>query len=192
MEDKELFHKIKKGDISAWEILYRKYHPKMYVYCKGLLKDADLAKDMVQEAFVILWENRDKLLVEQAISGYLFSITRHQCLKHIRNDLVTHNFSDLSNARLVEIETNYYTPEKNILDKIYFDELNRKYTEELKKLPKQCQLIFEMSKDRGMNNAEIADFLHLSVRTVENQLYRGLKKLKKSLLKYSLLFLFII
>lgn len=191
MEDKEIYRKLKKGDMQALECLYRKYHPKMYVYCKNLLNDMDLAKDVVQEAFVIFWENREKLRVEEAVSGYLFRITRHLCLKQIRQEAVKNNFSDLSNVRLLEIEANYYTPEKNILDPIYFDELNRKYDEALKRLPKQCQVIFEMSKDRGMNNAEIADLLHLSVRTVENQLYRGLKKLKKSLLKYSFLWLFI-
>lgn len=176
--------------MEAFESLYKKYHPKMYVYCKSLLKDPDLAKDAVQEAFVIFWDNRKKLLVEGAVSGYLFRITRHLCLREIRKEAIKNNFSDLSNVRLLEIEANYYTPEKNILDKIYFEELNQKYKEALKKLPKQCQVIFEMSKDRGMNNAEIAGLLHLSVRTVENQLYRGLKQLKKSLLKYSFLGLF--
>ncbi|MCC8170183.1 MAG: RNA polymerase sigma-70 factor [Parabacteroides sp.] len=191
MEDNQIFRKIKNGDIQALECLYSKYHPKMYVYCKSLLKDADLAKDAVQEAFVIFWEHREKLQVEEAVSGYLFRITRHLCLRQIRQEAIKNNFSDLSNVRLLEIEANYYTPEKNILDKIYFDELSQKYNEALKKLHKQCQVIFEMSKDRGMNNAEIAHLLHLSVRTVENQLYRGLKKLKKSLLKYSFLWLFI-
>lgn len=191
MEDREIYNRIQKGDISALENLYKKYHPKMYVYCKGLLNDSDLAKDVVQESFIIFWENRKKIIFEHAISSYLFRITRHQCLKQIRSEAIKNNFSDLSNVRLMELEASYYTPEKNILDDIYFDELNQKYNEALKKLPKQCQVIFEMSKDRGMNNAEIAGQLNLSVRTVENQLYRGLKEMKKSLLKYTIIVLFI-
>ena len=186
MDDKEIYQKIKKGDMAALAILYKKYHPKMYSYCKGLLKDPDLAKDVVQEAFIILWENRENIMIDTAISSYLFHITHNQCLKQIRRNAVKNNFSDLSNVRLLEIEANYYSPDKNVLGGLYFEELNNKYKEVLSKLPKQCQVIFEMSKNREMSNAEIANELNLSTKTVENQLYRGLKEMKKSLSQYTI------
>lgn len=54
----------------------------------------------------------------------------------------------------------------------------------LEKLPKQCQTIFRMNRNQGMRSDEIASVLKLSVRTVENQLYRGLKLIRQSLDDY--------
>ena len=71
-----------------------------------------------------------------------------------------------------------------ILNDLYFKDLNKRYLEALDKLPKQCQTIFRMNRNQGMRSDEIAGVLNLSVRTVENQLYRGLKLIKKSLGDY--------
>ena len=67
---------------------------------------------------------------------------------------------------------------------LYFEELNNKYLDALEKLPKQCQTIFRMNRNQGMRSDEIASVLKLSVRTVENQLYRGLKLIRQSLDDY--------
>ena len=82
------------------------------------------------------------------------------------------------------LELSYYTPECNILNDLYFKDLSEKYQEALDKLPRQCQNIFRMNRNEGMRSEEIAIALNLSVRTVENQLYRGLKQIKKSMRDY--------
>ena len=138
MEEHILFSKIQQGDAGAFEWLYKKYHPRMYVFCYGLLHDSDKAKDIAQECFVAFWEYR----------------------------------------------TASYADEHNILNDLYFEELNNKYLDALEKLPKQCQTIFRMNRNQGMRSDEIASVLKLSVRTVENQLYRGLKLIRQSLDDY--------
>ena len=85
---------------------------------------------------------------------------------------------------LQELELASYADEHNILNDLYFEELNNKYLDALEKLPKQCQTIFRMNRNQGMRSDEIASVLKLSVRTVENQLYRGLKLIRQSLDDY--------
>ena len=70
------------------------------------------------------------------------------------------------------------------MNHLYFKDLREKYQEALDKLPRQCQNIFRMNRNEGMRSEEIAIALNLSVRTVENQLYRGLKQIKKSMQDY--------
>ena len=53
MEEHILFSKIQQGDAASFEWLYKKYHPRMYVFCYGLLHDSDKAKDIVQELSLI-------------------------------------------------------------------------------------------------------------------------------------------
>ncbi|MFR5959216.1 MAG: sigma factor-like helix-turn-helix DNA-binding protein [Bacteroides stercoris] len=78
----------------------------------------------------------------------------------------------------------HYTRSKGILNDLYFKDLSEKYQEALDKLPRQCQNIFRMNRNEGMRSEEIAIALNLSVRTVENQLYRDLKQIKKSMQDY--------
>ena len=73
---------------------------------------------------------------------------------------------------------------RQVLNDLYFKDLNEQYQEALDKLPKQCQNIFRMNRNEGMRSEEIAAALNLSVRTVENQLYKGLKQIKKSMQGY--------
>lgn len=105
-------------------------------------------------------------------------------MKQIRRDAILDNFSKIETMHLRELELASYADEHNILNDLYFEELNNKYLDALEKLPKQCQTIFRMSRNQGMRSDEIASVLKLSVRTVENQLYRGLKLIRQSLDDY--------
>lgn len=184
MEERMFFSKIQQGDTASFEWLYKRYHPRMYMFCKGILHDEDKAKDLVQECFIVFWEHRTQINAPEAISVYLFRIMKHLCLKQIRRDSLLNNFSNMNEVALRELELSHYTPECNILNDLYFKDLSEKYQEALDKLPRQCQNIFRMNRNEGMRSEEIAIALNLSVRTVENQLYRGLKQIKKSMQDY--------
>lgn len=184
MEERILFSKVQQGDAASFEWLYKKYHPRMYVFCKGILHDEDKAKDVVQECFIAFWEHRTQIHAPEAISVYLFRIMKHLCLKQIRRDAFLNNFSNMNEVALRELELSYRTPECNILNDLYFKELSEKYHEALQRLPRQCRNIFRMNRNEGMRSEEIATALNLSVRTVENQLYRGLKQIKKYMREY--------
>ena len=81
MEEHILFSKIQQGDAASFEWLYKKYHPRMYVFCYGLLHDSDKAKDIVQECFIAFWEHRTHIDAPEAISAYLFRIMKNLCVK---------------------------------------------------------------------------------------------------------------
>ena len=162
-----LFESIRQGDIDAYEMLFKKYYLSMCMIARRIVEDEDVAKDLVQECFIAFWEHRTQINAPEAISVYLLN-----------------NFSNMNEVALRELELSHYTPECNILNDLYFKDLSEKYQEALDKLPRQCQNIFRMNRNEGMRSEEIAIALNLSVRTVENQLYRGLKQIKKSMRDY--------
>ena len=131
MEEHILFSKIQQGDAGAFEWLYKKYHPRMYVFCYGLLHDSDKAKDIAQECFVAFWEYRTRIDAPKAISTYLFCIMKNLCMKQIRRDAILDNFSKIETMHLRELELASYADEHNILNDLYFDELNNKYLDAL-------------------------------------------------------------
>lgn len=106
MEEHILFSKIQQGDAGAFEWLYKKYHPRMYVFCYGLLHDSDKAKDIAQECFVAFWEYRTRIDAPKAISTYLFCIMKNLCMKQIRRDAILDNFSKIETMHLRELGVN--------------------------------------------------------------------------------------
>lgn len=114
MEERMFFSKIQQGDTASFEWLYKRYHPRMYMFCKGILHDEDKAKDLVQECFIAFWEHRTQINAPEAISVYLFRIMKHLCLKQIRRDSLLNNFSNMNEVALRELELSHYTPECNI------------------------------------------------------------------------------
>ena len=181
MEAHAIYSDIKQGNLASFEWFYKKYHPRAYVFCKKILGDEDEAKDVTQESFILFWEYRNRIESPETLCSYLFQILKTQCLKQIRRNALQNNFSNLTDTKLKELELSYYTKEKNVLEDLYFKELDENFQKALEQLPQQCRLVVQMNNRQGMKSSEIAEELNLSIRTVENHLYRGLKVIRASL-----------
>jgi RNA polymerase sigma-70 factor (ECF subfamily) len=96
------------------------------------------------------------------------------------------NFSHLSELKLQEMEISFYNPDENILGSIFMHDVEALYEKALNKLPEQCREIFVLSKQEDMKSTEIAFKLGVSVRTVENQIYRGIRIMREEMKEYAL------
>lgn len=185
VDETNVFKSFRKGDLKAFEHLYKMYQPRTFAYCLNLVHQTEIAKDLVQESFIIFWENRENILTDYSVISYLFKILHSNCLKYLRRAYVMSNFSDLTELKLKELEMNYYSPDKNFFNNIYLKDLEEVYAHSLEKLPEKCKEIFVLSRNNYYTSAEIASRLGLSLRTVENQLYRATKILREELKHYT-------
>jgi RNA polymerase sigma-70 factor (ECF subfamily) len=185
VDEDNFYNSFRKGDIKAFEHLYKMYQPRLFAYCQNMVYSSDVAKDIVQESFMVFWENRENIHTDFSVISYLFKILHSNCLKYLRRASIMSNFSDLTDLKLKEIEMNYYSPEKNIFNNIYLKDLEKIYANSLDKLPEKCREIFVLSRQQYITSIEIATKLGLSLRTVENQLYRATKILKEELKQYA-------
>ena len=76
---------IIEGQIGSFELLFRKYYQVLCHYCMGILDDAKKTEDVVQDTFVYLWENRQKINIKTSLKSYLYQSVRHGALKVIRS-----------------------------------------------------------------------------------------------------------
>ena len=185
LDEDNLYKSFRKGDIKAFEHLYKMYQPRMFAYCQNMVSSSAVAKDLVQESFLAFWENRENIHTDFSVISYLFKIVHSNCLKYLRRTSIMSNFSDLTDLKLKEIEMNYYSPERNIFNNIFLKDLEKIYANSLDKLPEKCREIFVLSRNNYLSSAEIATRLGLSLRTVENQLYRATKILKEEMKQYT-------
>lgn len=185
-EEEYLYQSIRKGDKKAFENFYKSYHPKLFAYGMSILKDEENVRDLVQESFITFWENRTHIIADYSVTAYLFKIFQNKCLKQIRFNAVRTNFSNLSELKLQEIELSYYDPDENILGSIFMHDVETLYAKAIQKLPEQCREIFVLSRQHQMKSNEIALKLGISVRTVENHIYKAMRIIREEMKDYAL------
>ncbi|MDR2928712.1 MAG: RNA polymerase sigma-70 factor [Cytophagaceae bacterium] len=174
-----LYNRLRNGEERAFKQLYDEHYRRLAVFANTILSDSDLARSVVQDVFVTLYEKREEINIHTSLKSHLFQSVRNRCLNILKHDKITriHHQRILDNSS--KIEKPFETLEYNELEKLITDVINS--------LPEQCKRIFRMSRYDNLSNQEIADHLVLSKRTVETQISKALKRLKEELLKSGLL-----
>lgn len=189
--EKALLEEIKNGDVKSFELVFKSYYTRLCKYAKSMVNDYDVSSDLVKDIFVYWWNNRDRIIVNTTVSGYLYKSVHNSCINHItrvvKNKLTYE--SDLAKS-LGELMTpvSFDSP----LMILGMQELHKAIEQSVNSLPDQCRTIFILSRVEQKAHAEIAEELGISPNTVKVQIYRALLKLKEDLKDYLpiLVFLF--
>jgi RNA polymerase sigma-70 factor (family 1) len=175
ISDEELAGRIKDDDQQALELLYNHYSRRIFYFSVKYLQNRVEAEDLVQTVFINLWEHRNYLDPKRSIKSYIFRSVTNLIYNCLRKRAIQARYF---NNELKKSET--YS--NNAYDTVYLHDLEESISEIVTTLPPQQQKIFMMSRGNGYSYEKIAQKLDISVRTVENQIYRTLKVIKKSLL----------
>ena len=177
MTDQQYLSALKTGDITAFEMLFKTYYQPLCHYAYTFVRDRDNAEEIVQSAFLSVWEKRETLEIRTAVKPYLYAMVRNACLNVIKHEKIKqlHVAGELAVAeRTVE----------SVSDTIMGSELENRILQAMEKLPEQCRLVFKLSRFEELKYAEIAAQLGLSVKTVENQMGKALKIMRDQLRDY--------
>lgn len=184
ISEEQLIIKLKSGSKPAFDALYKMYANRLYGYCLQYSKSAEDSKEIVQNVFIKLWINREKIMQDKSICSLLFTIAKHDLINAYKKRLNSPVYEDYV-LYGDSVET---SDDTSCIDYHIFVEQIKK---SLKKLPATQQKIIHLSRFENMTNAEIAQRLNLSEQTVKNQLSLGLKELK-TLLKFLLIVLWLL
>lgn len=176
--EESLIEKVKQGDEHAFHVLYEKYQPMLFRSVYYRTRNEGLAGDVVQETFLKVWVNRDRLVSNLAFYAYLSKLSKNLVLDHYKREEVRTRHKD--HVTFLEDK-----PSRDPEQEMQHDAFQKKIREVVDgKLPDKCRSIFLLSRVEGMNNQEIADILNVTKKTVENQLYRALKILRQKCEEY--------
>jgi len=179
--DIQLLKQIKeKNDENAFNALFEAYYRTLYNYARYNIKDEDACHDIVQDVFTYLWDKRSDIDIKQTIRSYLLSSTHNACINYLKKQ----------NTQKKHISDFLYTTNhsEDGYDPIFENALVNDLNKIIEKLPPQCKDIFYLSRIKGLKHKEIATKLNISIRTVETQIYRALRTIKKNLQYLILLF----
>lgn len=168
--DDALVEMIRRDDAGAFEAVYNKYAAQLFHAAHAILKDREACEDIIQELFTDLWTKRHHLRILH-LKAYLFAATRNNVLMTIRSGKVKVDISELE--QLVEQST--------AADVVTEKELLQCIDRNVAQLPQKCRTIFILSREQKLSHKEIASYLNISSKTVENQMTIALKRLRSSL-----------
>lgn len=182
--DQEICSLLKTRKVEGMELLFKSYYKSLVVWADTFLRDMQRAEDLTQDFFVKLWEKSlYERLGPETLKSYLFTSIRNSALNRLEKvDPLVHA-CDV--ARYESVWEEYDSFEEEIFHKVEV---------EVSKLPTRSQEIIRCVYLKGMKYKEVAEYLGISVATVNSLLVTALKKLREtagndpSLLLYLFLF----
>jgi RNA polymerase sigma-70 factor (ECF subfamily) len=164
-------------DEPLFEQLFKSHFKGLCQFAAGYIKDQETARSIVQDTFVSLWGQRERIDPGKSVKTYLSTSVRNKCLNHLRDHK---KFSQ----ELLEVENlpDSYTFEPS--DPLEINELQIKIDSSVSELPEKCREIFLLHRDQNLKYTEIAGKLGISVKTVETQMSRALSALRSALREY--------
>ena len=167
---------------SKLEDIYNRFFNFFYEVAVQFLHHEEDAKEVVQDAFIKLWENDIYLQTDKEIKNYLFILVRNRCLNLLRDK--KKGIQNLSGQDFLIASINYKLLNETGEDILLHQELLEIIKTSIAKLTPQCREVFKLSRFEDLSNKEIADKLEISVKAVEANMTRALKSLKTDLAPY--------
>jgi RNA polymerase sigma-70 factor (ECF subfamily) len=166
---------FQQGDEKALAFFYQKFHPALAFYADRFVENRSIAEEIASEAFVKTWRMHWKLNSYAGIRAYLYKTVRRDCQRSLKKE-----------QKRSEIHRSVNNPtqtEETPFDQLVRAEVYRLIHSALKELSPGSQLVLTMHYLEGKTTSEIAAELHLSDSTIRTQKTRGLKTLRKKLLR---------
>lgn len=167
---------LEKGEAIAFEALFRLYYDKLIHIAKGYLVHYEDAEGIVQNVFLKLWENRNKLGAIANVNGYLYSMTRNACLDQLKHEKVKNNYLSARYYKKLAIQQQFLKDETAAL--LLENELEQVIAKGIEQLPEKCKKVFVKSRFEGLKHHEIAQELGISQKTVDNHISNALRHMR--------------
>lgn len=180
--DEEVGEQLRSGDLKAFEYIFFQYNLGMTAYAMKFVGDVETARDLVQDVFFYIWEKRKSLNIDRSIKSYLFRSVHNACINFLKKE--EHKKVYGRDLILKFFEKWPGDNSDDAYQLLLAKDLSSEIDSIVEELPEQCRAIFRLSRFKGLKNREIAEIHSISIRTVETQIYRALKKLKSGLSHY--------
>lgn len=169
------------GTEKSFHWVYETYRNRLVYFAAKLLPDEESPEDVVQEAFVKLWQRYASFRDQDAVKAFLYITIRNHCLNLRKHISVVRKFGFFLHKEMENAEIDEAAIESEVLEKVH---------QALKELPEGCRKVLQLGYFQGLKNKDVADQLQVSINTVKTQKKRGLHLLRAVLKTTPLWFFF--
>ena len=178
-----LFDSLTKGDEKAFEMLYQLYFPRLHAFSFKIINESSLAKDVVQNVFIKIWETHTSFNLENP-EAFIYKMVRNASLNYIRHLKVVDSLKSKVKDQYLGEELYYIDMVGNEPYILIEKELQEKILSVMESLPDKCLTVFRLSRIDGLKNKEIAEQLNISIKSVEKHISKALQIYREKFADY--------
>ena len=167
--DERLIEAIRRNDYVSYNKLFERYYGRLCQYVYSLLMDKSDTEDIVQELFLNIWKNRERIEIKENVGGYLYKMAKHLALNHLRSKVYFNNLSETQDQLSYED------------DRVESEEFRIALYSCNDHLPGRCKEVLLLHRIKGLKQKEISEKLDVSIKTIKNQIWISLQKLRRCL-----------
>lgn len=165
-----------------YETIFSEYYSVVKYFAQSLLKSEDDAEDIAQDVFTKLWTMPELWIDNEKVGTYIYTMTKNTAFNFIKHQKIKQDYQEQFIEQSLIEELFRVDDTLDALESIYYKEAMLVLRLALDRFPERQKEIFIMSRFKKMSHNEIAEKLQISIRTVENYIYRTLLELKKTIL----------
>lgn len=170
--DVELIVLLKGGSHAAFTEIYNRYWQKLFTVAANKIADLEEAREIVQNIFISLWQRRYELEIKGTLGNYLAVSVKYRVINALDKQNNHQTYLDSLSATEVDDTTQQW---------LEFIELKERLAVLVAELPEKCRIVFELSREKGLSQKEIAQQLDISEKTVEGHMTKAIKILRTGL-----------
>ena len=176
--------RLQGGDSDAFERVFETFYHRLYSFINQYVYDSEVAKNILQDVFLILWEKKSILLDDNNLNAWLYTVAKNKALKYLRHKEYVTDHVEISLFRQSENMLNASALDQIDTSEFAFREIEKIIEHTLSSMPEQVQVVFNLSRFENLKNREIAEKLNISEKTVEANITKSLKLLRVALKDY--------
>lgn len=179
--EEALIGRLAQGSEEAFMDIYHRYWQKVFAIAYSRLKNIQEAEDVVHDVFTSLWANRSHTQIRM-LENYLATAAKYTVLGRIRA-------ANQAQAYLRAVTPTEMAHTPQVEESLHYRRILELVHREVERLPEKCRMVFRYSRDEGLSVKQIANLMHISPKTVENQLSKALRHVKLALRSFLPLFI---
>ncbi|WP_426672004.1 RNA polymerase sigma factor [Mucilaginibacter sp. McL0603] len=169
---KLLIQQLQTGSEKAFTALYDKYSTQLYRNILRLVKDDDIAQELLQDLFLKIWESRQYIKIEGSFKSFLYKVAENLVYAHFRKIAK-------DNRLIAKLIISYDDFETNVEETIISRENHDLLKKAIENLSPQRKQIYTLCKLEGKSYEEVSNELGISTSTVRNQIVKANKSIKQ-------------
>lgn len=164
---------LRKSDKKSFELIFYELHDDVYRFLVYMVKDIDVAEDLLQDVFLKLWDNRQTIKEEHSFKSFVITIANRLALNYLRHQNVVKKFYNDSTFNNISNQSPDFIMEEKELEKYFNTALN--------KMNFNTRTIFLLSRIENKKYTEIAEQLNISIKTVESHISKALLVIRETI-----------
>lgn len=184
LEDSDILVGITKGDKRLFDLVFKSYYSGLLTFAKDCLRSKEAAQEVIQDMFLYIWENHEKIQIKTSLKAYLYRSVHNRCMNYFRDsvsdlhrNIQIDQLKNQIDLLLVELPDSFF-------DESFTEQVELELDETVESLPEQCKKIFRLNRYENLSYPEIAKKLNISLSTVKTQMSRAMHTIHQKMKKY--------